>query len=121
MRLHLVNRFIQNDNPGESIDREQRAIFVYHADTFQRNKKAGRLACFSCMKLKDKGEFSDDRRTGEYKRYGTKDVERRCFDCQVVKGEKSWKEVLRWKMGHWEAMVWKRLVGVFEREPSAAE
>ena len=61
LRLHRVNRFVRNDNPEESIDREQRATFVYHADTFQHNQRAGRLACFSCLKLRDKGEFSEVR------------------------------------------------------------
>ena len=116
IRLHCINRFIRSDNPEESIDREQRATYIYHADTFQHNRKAGRFACFSCLKLKEKGEFGEDRRTGEYKRYGVKDVERRCFDCQVVKGEKSWKDILRWRMGRWEAMMWSHLTGIFGRD-----
>ena len=83
LRLRLVSRFLRNDKPYESIEREQQQTYVYHADTFQHNRKAGRLACYTCLRLRDKDDFSDELRTGEYKRFGVKETERRCFDCQL--------------------------------------
>jgi hypothetical protein len=118
LRLGVVSRSLRNDKPYESIEREQRATFVYHADTFQHNRKAGRLACYTCLRLRDKDEFSEDLRIREYKRFGVKETERRCFDCQVVKGEVAWGRVLSRRMDRFETKLWNRIVGVFKAMPS---
>lgn len=118
MRLSCVNRFLRDDKPYESIDREQRATYVYHADTFLHNRKQGRLSCFSCLRVRDKIEFSEDLRTGDYKRFGIKETDRRCFDCQVKKGEITWGRVMGRRMGRWEQRTWDRLVGLVKSKPS---
>lgn len=109
LRLKAVSRFLWNDMPEESLDREQRATFVYHADTFAHNRKAGRLACYTCLRLRSKGEFSDDRRTGNFKRFGSQETERRCFDCQVIKGEVTWTRRLGRGWNRLETRIWDRL------------
>ena len=108
LRLKSVSRFFWYDTPEENIDREQRATFVYHADTFQHNRKAGRLACYTCLKLRSKNDFSEDCRTGDFKRFGSQETERRCFDCQVTNNEVTWTRRLGRRWDRLEARIWNR-------------
>ena len=92
LTLMKVNKFFYFDRPGNGVDREQRATFVYHAESFVRNK--GRLACYGCLRMREKGEFEEGQRTGEFERFALLELERRCFDCRVEKGVVAWP---RWK------------------------
>ena len=108
LRLKSVSRFFWYDKPEENIEREQRATFVYHADTFQHNRKGGRLACYMCLRLRGKNDFSEDRRTGDFKRFGSQETERRCFDCQVANGEVTWTRRLGRRWNRLEAKISNR-------------
>lgn len=113
LTLGRANRFIQRDEPWESIDREQRAIFVYHADTFKHNQKADRLACFSCLRVRAKGNFDEANRTGAFTRYGLRDIERMCLDCRSATKKMKFGESMVWRLGKWEKRTYNRIVRFF--------
>jgi hypothetical protein len=92
LNLMRVNRFFYFDKPANGIDREQRATYVYHTETFSQNKD--RLACYGCLRIREKGDFEVMHRTGEFERFALSELERRCFDCRADKGEICWP---RWK------------------------
>lgn len=119
LRLKSVNKFFWYDKPEETIDREQRATFIYHMDTFQHNRRAGRLACYTCLRLRGKNEFSEDQRTGDFKRFGVQETERRCFDCQVAQREVTWTKRLIRRMNQLEKRIWVRAARLFRRDLEA--
>ena len=112
LNLMRVNRFFYFDKPAKGIDREQRATYVYHAETFTQNKD--RLACYGCLRIREKDAFEEMCRTGDFERFAVLDLERRCFDCRVEKGELAWprwKRLVRYirsnRKGEWK-IKWRR-------------
>ena len=96
LRLEQVCRFFRNDVPAQGVDREQRATYLYHAETFAKNKE--RLACFSCLRILPLTAFMDEQRRGEYARFGVMESERICFECQMQKGHVPWTRRWRWML-----------------------
>jgi hypothetical protein len=112
LNLMQVSKFFYRDRPEDGIEMEQRAAYLFHAETFARNKD--RLACFGCSRMRERVAFEVQRRTGEFERYAERDVERRCFDCQVKGGEIArprWRRLVRYFKANskrsWK-MKWRR-------------
>ena len=93
LKLSRVSRYFKNDKPADGVDREQRATYIYHAETFRRNRK--RLACYSCLRVRPRAEFLKDKRKGDFDQYGPKQYDRVCFDCQTEKGQIPWLQLRR--------------------------
>ena len=87
LSLSQASRYFLRDAPAEGVDREQRATYVYHAETFKKNRK--RLACFVCLRVLERNAFEKANRRGEYDRFGALEFERICFECSVDKGHVS--------------------------------
>ena len=90
--LGSVCQSFRNDRPDDGVGREQRATYVYHAETFKRNREQHRLGCFTCLRVLDRNAFRESQRTGAFDLFGTMEFERICFDCEVTKGtiDKVW-------------------------------
>lgn len=97
LRLERVCRYFREDVPAQGVDREQRATYVYHAETFAKNK--GRLACYSCVRILPRDAFDGDQRSGKYERFGIMELERICAKCQIKKGGISWATRYRSSVG----------------------
>ena len=85
--------FNRIDKPTEALNKDERATYVYHAETFPHNRD--RLACFSCLRILERPAFDEQRRTGEYGRFGLMEFDRVCFECEVKKGGFDWPRVER--------------------------
>ena len=111
LKLEGVSKVFYNDQPAKGVDREQRATFVYHAETFRRNKD--KLACYGCLRIRDRAAFEESYQMEEFARFAESELERRCFDCRVDRGEVKWAKwwkVVRYVRGHNRArsMLFKR-------------
>jgi hypothetical protein len=109
LRLQSVSRFFRNDYPYEAIDREQRATYVYHAETWAGNKRKEKLGCYTCLRLLPMGSFSKENKTKERQRYGLDDVGRICRACE---DKRSWVGLWRaWRVkvenGRRRLLQWK--------------
>ena len=79
--LTCTDRFFYRDAPAEAIPKEQRATYVWHAETFMKNKD--RLACFSCLRLLGREWFAEEMRKGRFAKYGDIEFDRVCWRCEL--------------------------------------
>ncbi len=104
LRLSQVDRFFRFDRPFNSIDREQRLTFVFYAESFPQNK--GRLACYECLRVRSRGDYLVEYRSGEFNRFGAREMERRCFDC-VAKTDESVLSAMKWRLWRFRLRRWE--------------
>lgn len=88
LSLETTNRFFHHDRVLRCIDQNDRATYVYHAETFRKNHD--RLACFGCLRVRDPSVFTTRNRSGDFRKFGVNEFERLCFDCEVEKGLTRW-------------------------------
>lgn len=101
LRLSRVNRFFYYERLFNNIDREQRMTFLFYAESFPRNK--GRLACYECMRVRSRGDYLVEFRSGEFNRFGARETERRCFDC-IAKTDES---IMGWRLWRFRFRRWE--------------
>ena len=100
LTLARTSKFFRNDAPEEALPGEQRATYVFYAESFPRNKE--RLACFGCLKLLPSSRFVEPQRTDDYRPFGSLELERVCFECAKKRdgGERSLlRRLLEWRNG----------------------
>lgn len=86
LRLARVSKFFYYDRPANGVDKEQRATWVYHAETFVHNSRRKRLACYGCLRVRESEEFERQMRTEDFERFAYQELERKCFDCRIKEG-----------------------------------
>lgn len=101
LNLERVSKFFYTDQPARGVDREQRATFVYHAETFKRNEN--RLACYGCLRIRKMKAFETAFRTDKFQKFAESELDRRCFECRLDNGDVKWArwwKVVRLMRGH---------------------
>ena len=104
LRLSTANRFFYFERPYESIDKEQRMTFLFYAEAFSHNK-GRRLACYECLRARSRGDFLEEYRTGEFGRFGDRELDRRCFDCIAKTADASISRTKLWRFRFWRWVV----------------
>lgn len=97
--LEQSSRYFYNDRPTAGVDKEQKATFVFHAETFTCNTSKDRMACYACLRVLSRAKFMIEQCTGEHVRFGVLDVERICFECQLGKDvDGRWSKLWRFRV-----------------------
>lgn len=77
--LACTNRFYYNDTPTDALPKDQRATYVYYAESFTHNKR--QLACYGCLRVLPVSAFAVNQWTGAHAPFGVEEFERRCTKC----------------------------------------
>lgn len=82
LALSRTNRLFYYDDLAQEISLSEKVTYVYYAETFAQNKSA--FGCLCCLKVLPVSAFSKRHRTEDFAKFGRKEYERKCFDCECV-------------------------------------